>query len=267
MLYCLCTRSREAGVLSQVHNKGNKQHDLLEPIKGNTFGKLETRFMDLPIMDVNQESMSTRDRVMQILLSRERCTINELAEIVDINPISVRHHIGKLEAEGLVTSLEERHGVGRPRRLYFLTDRGREQFPTRYVNLTMRLLEQLKESMPAAMVDRLFTQMAQDMASDYQDEVQGLSVEERLDLIKRLLTHEGFTVEWEQKGDFYHIREVNCPYYRVGQNHPEVCAVDQTLISTLLDIPAQKIKCMLQGDSHCTYIIPKNITEAEIQEA
>ncbi len=219
------------------------------------------------MLDSKDETLSTREQIMQILLTKERCTINELAEAVDINPISVRHHIGKLEAEGLVTSIEERHGVGRPRRIYFLTDSGREQFPTRYINLTMRLLEQLKESMPQAMVDQLFTQMAKDMASDYRSEVEGLSMEERLDLIKKLLTREGFTVEWEQQGDFYHIREVNCPYYRVGQNHPEVCAVDQTLISLLLDIPAQKIRCMLQGDSHCTYVIPTDIAETRILEA
>jgi predicted ArsR family transcriptional regulator len=219
------------------------------------------------MLSEKDETKTSRERVMQTLLRRERCTINDLAEAVDINPISVRHHIGKLEADRLVSSTEERHGVGRPHRVYFLTDKGREQFPTRYVDLTMRLLEQLKESMPPTVVDRLFTQMAQDMASDYQDEVRGLSLEGRLDLIQNLLTAEGFTVEWERQGDFYHIREVNCPYYRVGQNHPEVCAVDQTLISTLLDIPAQKIQCMLHGDNHCTYVIPKDITETEKQEA
>jgi predicted ArsR family transcriptional regulator len=203
------------------------------------------------------EAKNTRERVLQILLSRERCTIIELAEAVDINPISVRHHINKLEAEGLVASEEERHGVGRPRRLYFLTEKGREQFPTRYIRLTLRLLEQLKETMPPQMVNRLFTQMAQEMASGYRAEAQDLSVEERLNLIQSLLTREGFSVEWEKQGDFYHIRESNCPYYHVGQNHPEVCSMDQTLISTLLDIPAQKVQCMLTGDTHCTYIVPK----------
>ena len=65
---------------------------------------------------------STREQVLQILLNRQRSTINELADAVNINPISVRHHITRLEAEGLVTSEEERHGVGRPRRIYFLTN-------------------------------------------------------------------------------------------------------------------------------------------------
>ena len=89
-------------------------------------------------------SKSTREKVLQTMLSRQRCTINELAKAVDINPISVRHHIARLEAEGLVTSEEERHGVGRPRRLYFLTEHGIDHFPSRYLKLTIRLLEQLE---------------------------------------------------------------------------------------------------------------------------
>ena len=214
----------------------------------------------------NNPTKSTRERVMQTLLTNERCTINDLAKAIDINPNSVRHHISRLEADGLVTSIEERHGVGRPRRQYFLTERGRETFPTRYIRLTLRLLEQLKETMPQPMVNKLFTQMAQELASEYQPELEELSMEERLDLVKDLLTAEGFTVDWEQQGDVYKIRESNCPYYHVGQNHPEVCSVDQTLISTILSIPAEKIKCMLDGDAHCTYIVP-NQTSLEKQQA
>jgi DeoR family suf operon transcriptional repressor len=205
---------------------------------------------------------STRERVLHTLLKRERCTINELAEAIDINPISVRHHINRLEAENLVSSVEERHGVGRPRRIYSLTEKGHEKFPTRYLRLTLRLLEQLKETMPQPMVDKLFSQIARDLASEYQEELEGLTMEERLNLVSDLLTSEGFTVEWELQGDYYKISESNCPYYHVVQTHPEVCSVDQTLISTLLAIPAQKVKCMLHGDSHCTYLIP-NVNSVE----
>jgi predicted ArsR family transcriptional regulator len=211
------------------------------------------------------EAKSTRDRVLHTLLTREHCTINELADAVDINPISVRHHISKLEAEGLVESAEQRHGVGRPRRVYFLTEKGRERFPTRYLRLMMRLLAQLKETMPAPLVNRIFTQMAQDMASDYEDQVALLPMEQRLDLIKKLLSSEGFMVEWEKHGEAYQIRETNCPYYHVGQNHPEICSVDQTLISTLLAIPAQKVQCMLHGDAQCVYLISNNLPILEKQ--
>lgn len=202
-----------------------------------------------------EKSKSTRQRVMQTLLSRQRCTINDLAEAVEINPISVRHHITRLEAEGLVNSEEERHGVGRPRRLYFLTEKGLERFPSRYLRFTIRLLEQLKDTMPEAMVSSLFRQMAKDVAADYESMVNGLNMEERIDLVAQLLSSEGFTVEWERKGSEYHIREISCPYYHIGQSHPEVCSVDQTLISTMLSVPAEKVKCVLNGDTNCTYVV------------
>ncbi|MDD5468098.1 MAG: winged helix-turn-helix transcriptional regulator [Anaerolineales bacterium] len=204
----------------------------------------------------DEQSKSTRQRVLQTMLAHQRCTINELAEAVDINPISVRHHITRLEADGLVASTEERHGVGRPRRVYFLTEAGREQFPTRYLRLTTKLLGQLKESMPKPMVDRLFAEIARDMAADYELAAAGLSMEERLNLVTQLLGQEGFSVEWEKKEGEYHIREINCPYLHVGQNHPEVCSLDQTLISTMLAVPAEKVKCVLNGDSFCTYVVP-----------
>jgi DeoR family transcriptional regulator, suf operon transcriptional repressor len=199
---------------------------------------------------------STRERVLHTLLTHQHCTINEIADEVEINPISVRHHIAKLQADGLVNSAEERHGVGRPRRVYFLTENGREHFPTHYLRLTLRLLEQLKETVPVPMVNQLFSQIDRDLAADHASELVGLTAVERLNLVKRLLTNEGFTVDWDRQGDYYQIRESNCPYYHVGQNHPEVCSVDQTLISMVLAVPAEKVNCILHGDANCTFVIP-----------
>ena len=208
------------------------------------------------MFEENDQSTSTREKVLHTLLTSQRCTINDLAQAVEINPISVRHHISKLEADGLVTSEEERHGVGRPRRVYFLTEAGMEHFPTRYLRLTNRLLEQLKETLPESTINLLFAQMAQEVASEYEAQLDNLTIEQKLDLIKEMLAGEGFTVDWERQEDAYLIHEANCPYYRIGQNHPEVCSVDQTLISTVLNVPAEKIKCMLHGDSNCTYVVP-----------
>ena len=198
---------------------------------------------------------STRERILQTLLRQPRTTINTLAEAVGINPISVRHHLTNLQVEGLVGAEEERHGVGRPRLVYFLTEEGTEHFPTRYMRLTSRLLDQLKSTMPEPMVSKLFMQMATDMAEDYSAQMQGMSMEERLDLAKTLMTEEGFNVEWEKTGNQYQIHEITCPYLQIGQNHPEVCTVDQALISKMLAVPVEKVSCILSGDAHCTYLV------------
>jgi DeoR family suf operon transcriptional repressor len=198
---------------------------------------------------------STRDRILQTLLRQPRTTINGLAEAVGINPISVRHHLTNLQVEGLVSTEEERHGVGRPRLVYFLTEAGMERFPTRYLRLTTRLLSQMKESMPEPVVSKLFAEMADGLAQEYSSQMKGLSMDERLKVAKTLLTEEGFDIEWEKSGTQYQIHEVTCPYLQIGLSHPEVCTVDQTLISRMLAVPAEKVQCVLQGDAHCTYIV------------
>ena len=198
---------------------------------------------------------STKDRILQTLLRHPKITINELAEAVDINPISVRHHLTNLQMEGLIEAAEVRHGVGRPRLVYSLTQDGMERFPTKYLRLTTRLLAQMKETMPAPVVAKLFNQIAEDLASEYSSQIQGLSMEERLEFVKELLAQEGFTVEWEKKGSEYQIHEISCPYYQIGVAHPEVCTVDQTLISKMLALPANKVHCILDCGSHCTYVV------------
>ena len=198
---------------------------------------------------------STRDKILQTLLQNPRSTIITLAEAVGINPISVRHHLTNLQMEGLVEGLEERHGVGRPRLVYVLTDEGMERFPTRYMQLTSRLLSQMKDTMPGPVVTNLFNQMAEDLVSKYSSDVQSLSMEERLNLVKEILAHEGFNVNWEKKDGQYQINEVSCPYYQIGVAHPEVCTVDQTLISKMLALPVNKVQCILSGATHCTYVI------------
>jgi DeoR family suf operon transcriptional repressor len=204
---------------------------------------------------------STRERILQSLLRHPGSTINDLAEAVGINPISVRHHLTNLQVEGLVSAEEERHGVGRPRLIYTLTEDGMERFPTRYLRLTSRLLSQMKETLPQPMISKLFSEMATSLAEEYSEQLKGMSMEERLETVKELLAQEGFVVEWEKSGQEYHIHEITCPYLQVGQNHPEVCTVDQTILSNMLAVPAEKVRCILSGDAHCTYVVTSNVVE------
>ena len=212
---------------------------------------------------------STRNIVLQTLLNNQRCTINELAEAVEINPVSVRHHIAKLEADGLVNSEEERHGVGRPRRIYFLTNKGMELFPTRYLNLSIRLVEKLKTSLSEKTVKKLFKEMASEMVDDQiaHIDIGSLEPEERINLIKQLLSNEGFTIEVELKDNGFEIKETSCPYKHVGEEHPEICLVDEAMITKILSMDIEKTHCVLDGDPYCCYRAPVlPVSEIKISE-
>lgn len=206
---------------------------------------------------------STREKVLQMLLNHPRSTIPEIAGVVGINNISVRHHLTSLQAENLVSFEEERHGVGRPRMVYFLTDNGREKFPTNYMRLAIRMLTQMKNSLPAATVDNFFDSIAANMTMEYQDQAKNLTLEEKLNLITRVLQDEGFTAEWEKMGNEYIIRENTCPYYHVSVDHPEICAIGKKMISNILSVPVEKVDCVLGGNNYCTYVVKHNETIEE----
>lgn len=209
---------------------------------------------------------STRKFVLQTLLQRHTCTINDLAEAVQINPISVRHHIARLEADGFVDSKEERHGVGRPRRIYFLTELGMEQFPSRYINLSIRMLEVMKEKLPKEDVEMILGELAKDIISDHADKLKNkdMDLEQKVRLTEQLLIEEGYSIEIEKDEEGYHINEIACPYMHVSVDHREVCIVDEVLISSILQTPIEQTQCIHDGDAYCSFLV-KPINEADIQ--
>jgi predicted ArsR family transcriptional regulator len=204
---------------------------------------------------------STRERVLQTLLLNPNATINDLAEAVDINTISVRHHLTSLQAEGIVQAQEVRHGVGRPRLIYSLTEKGAELFPTRYLRLVNQLFSQLKNHLPKVEMERLLTQVALDITAGFGEKIRDLSIEDKLDAIQQFLLKEGFLIEWSKEDSNYIISEISCPFYHISQAHPEVCLIDRGMISALLSAPVDRVRCVLNGDNHCAYIY--STTEAQ----
>lgn len=205
---------------------------------------------------------STREKILRTLLAFPGSTINDLAEAVGINGISVRHHLTTLEAEDMVTSSEERHGVGRPRLIYSLTEKGLEAFPSSYLRLTQRLIKTLKGHLSPSDLESIFKEIGSGMADSYAEELDGKSVEERLQLLKPVLTQEGFIVEWQKNEETYTLKTLSCPYYRIGQDFPEVCALDLALISEFLNTAVIVEACIFDNAQHCIYQIHLDPEEA-----
>ncbi len=198
---------------------------------------------------------TTREKVLITIKLHPKSTIMEIADQVDINAISVRHHLTNLQAEGLIMAEEERHGVGRPRLVYSLTDRGMENFPSRYFRLVNSLMDQIKETLPEKDINSIFHNMAEKLTSDYKPILAKMTLEERLELLKTILNNEGFDVEWEKQGKECCIKEISCPYFKIGDNHPEVCLFDKSIISNILGVPMNEISHQDREEDLCTYTI------------
>jgi DeoR family suf operon transcriptional repressor len=197
----------------------------------------------------------TRETILQTLRARSSCTVKELAEAAGISPVSVRHHLAKLQVDGMLRIEEVKHGVGRPHQLFSLTEEAHELFPTHYLRLTNRLLDQMKESLPLIYYEGVLSNIADSMAEDYANQLEGLPLTQRLVRLIELLNGEGFTAESEQRGDVVVIHAFSCPYLAIGQKHPEVCMIDQNFIANALSLPVEQVQSMLDGDAHCAFSV------------
>ena len=198
---------------------------------------------------------STKERILNTLLNKHNSTIGELADVVGINGISVRHHLINLQAEGLITAEEERHGVGRPRFIYKLSDKGFEQFPSNYLGLTNLLLDVLHSDLPKKQFETLMVKVGQRMAEMNKISEPDLPIEAKLAELSLKLAKGGFRISHEREGNLITIHSKNCPYHRIGVQHPEICQIDQTMFQNMLGKTINKVGCMLTGDKDCSFEI------------
>ena len=207
---------------------------------------------------------STREKILHAIKAHGHATIAQLAEELAITPVSVRHHLAALQAEALIRAAEVRRGVGRPHLEYSLTDAASERFPTRYVQFSERLLDELKSTLPAEALEAMLTRLAEGMAAEHVQRAAGKSLDEKLDALVSVLGEEGFRAKWNRVGETIQLTEYNCPYVRIGQRHPEICTIDQTVMRQMLSAEVEKTNCVLDGAERCVFVIKPQTIAAPV---
>lgn len=198
---------------------------------------------------------TTRDHILHYLKAHGPISAADLAEAQGITVVAVRHHLGALQAAGLVSAHEVRRQVGRPHLAFSLTPSAQERFPTKYIQLSERLLDELKAAMPAPAIEALFNRMAEGMLAGYADRLRDKTLDEKMDVLMDILGAEGFMARWNRVGDTITLTEYNCPYVRLSQRHPEVCAFDRAVIRQVLAADVEQTQCVRDGNGHCTFSI------------
>lgn len=202
-----------------------------------------------------QPIQHTRKAVLDALRSVGQATVNQLAETIGVKAITIRHHLTALQAEGLVEVEEKRQLVGRPAHIYRLTEDAETFFPQRYHHLVERLLDQVKAQLPPETVRQLIDSLANSFAEDIRRELDTLPQDQRMSRLVELLAKEGFLAQWQRTDDGLALVEYRCPYFAVGQRHPEICEIDERLIRVALDAKVAKESCLLSGDSACKFVL------------
>src|ERR1051325_1801075 len=118
--------------------------------------KLDERFFE-----------STRGQIVTHLRS-SACTVEDLAEKLNLTDNAVRAHLATLERDGLVRQSGLRRGPRKPHFTYVLTDEADKLFPKAYDALLNQLIAVLKNRLTPAEIEAVLREVGGAIAADTQ---------------------------------------------------------------------------------------------------
>jgi DeoR family suf operon transcriptional repressor len=191
-----------------------------------------------------------------VLTQLKRCqplTARELAVRLGVSLNAARHHLKELEVEGVVSYQREHRGVGAPVFAYRLTPAGEELFPRRYCEALTAMLGAVVEREGRGAAVTLLESYFQVLARRIRGQVEGVPPAERLRVVARALSEEGYMAEATSGEGVAVLTEHNCAIPAVAEQFPEICAAEARFLADVLSAEVERTGHILSGCPACEY--------------
>ncbi|MEM3086966.1 MAG: ArsR family transcriptional regulator [Halobacteria archaeon] len=189
------------------------------------------------------------------LLRSEGLGVEDLSQRLSMSKTAIRQHLAILEADGLVKKAPLRKGMGRPRILYSITDRGEATFPKQYSLVAELLLEELLENGKQA--KEITDSIAARFAQRYGPEVASMGLRDRVSLFARILNEMGVEASMEETDGEFLVKEMSCPYHDVMRKFPLICRFDEGFFRNVVGRPVALESRAYGKQNFCTYVVKK----------
>lgn len=170
---------------------------------------------------------TARQKVLTYLTKNRTASVREISRSLKMSPATVRHHLRVLVSDGRLDmeSVRLREGRGRPEKVYSI--------PRRMLGDNLSALSDalLTEAGSKLKMDALAKRLAGE--SDFSSQ----PVAKRLNSVIEKLNQMNYHARWEAGSEGPRIHFGHCPYAVIVGKHPELCEMDESLVSQLVARP------------------------------
>jgi len=190
-----------------------------------------------------------------LLLSPNGLSMDQLAQELAISRTAVNQHLVNLEKLHYVESRLQASTGGRPGRVYVLTQHGQELFPRHYSLFARLLLRLVQQKLGEPTLKECLAELGEQLSTEYKQRVlRQESSAGRVAEVKRIMYELGYETDL-QDTTADEIVASNCVFHELAMDCHEVCELDISLISGLLDARVEHKECMVRGGSCCRFAI------------
>jgi predicted ArsR family transcriptional regulator len=203
----------------------------------------------------------TRRDLLYLLKTQGPSDAAGLAARLDVTAMAVRQHLYELRAEGLVGCAEEARPVGRPAKLWHLTEAADRHFPDAHAELAVGLIESVRDALGVEAMDRLIADRSAKQAAAYRAALDraGPDLRCRAEALATLRTAEGYMAAVEdipaEEGDGVLLVENHCPICSAAKACSGLCAMELEVFREALGpaVQVERTDHILAGARRCAY--------------
>jgi len=198
------------------------------------------------------------DRILMFLKMRGEATSLLISRELSITKEGARKHLLNLAEAGLIRSVTKSEGVGRPSTYYALTERGLSQFPDSHADVTVQILRSVKNLLGENALDLLINDREKNTYERYEKALENTgSLEQRLEVLVKVRTEEGYMAEWTKEGNDYFLIENHCPICAAAAECQGFCRAELSNFRNLIgkDYQIERVSHILSGGQRCVYKI------------
>jgi len=218
-------------------------------------------------LDDPSRAGETKEKILELLLDGPK-SAGEVAEKLQIQKSAARVHLESLQSLRAVKSKFKIEKIGRPKKVYELTEKGRELFPRQYDLFLNLLLGKIAGKKGEAEAREIVESVAEDIASGIRSKIDKISypddLEQSLRIINDASNEMGFASSLSRENDSFCIQSKNCVLHKVASNNQDVIChgLHDKIISKSLggksNVKVELKECMALGNEYCRHIIRSN---------
>ena len=190
-----------------------------------------------------------------LLRNKTGATIDALAVALGVTRTAVRQHLAALLRDGFVAMGDSVPTGGRPKRLFVLTEKGKEQFPRRYSWFAQLLVDAIAHEHGIAGLRVRLGRIAGAVVAQLRGRDAGKGhLRPKVEELAQLMDELGYDARAAtDAGSAPTIEADNCVFHELAMKNPEVCQFDLALLAGFTGANVEHQECMARGGRVCRF--------------
>jgi predicted ArsR family transcriptional regulator len=215
------------------------------------------------------DARSSGDRILGLIKRRGPLRSADIAAILGTTAEAARQHLVRLEHDGLVESVAEKQGIGRPAHYWHLTAAAHSRFPDTHAELTVHLIDTIRVTLGEAALEKLIGAREEETRRAYSAALSGTAtLRARVARLAQIRSREGYMAEWRVNPDGFLLLENHCPICAAAASCQGFCRAELDVFHNVLgpDVTVDRVEHILAGARRCAYRITQKQARKETQD-